>query len=298
MSASSSAASPVKQGGNMIHDDEVRFVINLLTGEQAITVSMKASDSVRVLKRRIEQTDGTHHGEMRLVAGTSVLSNRQSLSEVKELYGETLQLVKVPPSVRVMEVEDEVGDVGVLILKEDKNYEPPEDEVDDYSEWLGMDPEEDQKYLWIAREGLNCPVPHPWRVCQTADGDLFYFNFQTSESLWDHPCDEHYKNLFKTLKENDKKHRKPVPPSVPRTSSSFHRVRLEALLTRARQKSHACTGDVSSQKPECDRHGSRFSRGGEESESEESSCSSSSDGSSNSSSSSSSDSSNHPSFEM
>ena len=27
-------------------------------------------------------------------------------------------------------------------------------------------------------------------------GDVYYFNFATGESLWDHPMDGHYKELF------------------------------------------------------------------------------------------------------
>jgi len=26
-------------------------------------------------------------------------------------------------------------------------------------------------------------------------GDIYYFNFQTAESIWDHPCDEYYKKM-------------------------------------------------------------------------------------------------------
>ena len=32
-------------------------------------------------------------------------------------------------------------------------------------------------------------------VSQTDDGHIYYFNFETGESLWDHPCDEHYKKM-------------------------------------------------------------------------------------------------------
>ena len=27
-------------------------------------------------------------------------------------------------------------------------------------------------------------------------GDIFYFNFDSGESVWDHPCDEHYRKVF------------------------------------------------------------------------------------------------------
>lgn len=28
---------------------------------------------------------------------------------------------------------------------------------------------------------------------KTPQGDIYYFNFGTGESIWDHPCDEHYR---------------------------------------------------------------------------------------------------------
>ena len=29
-----------------------------------------------------------------------------------------------------------------------------------------------------------------------SDEDVYYFNFKTGESKWEHPCDEYYKELF------------------------------------------------------------------------------------------------------
>lgn len=54
----------------------------------------------------------------------------------------------------------------------------------------------DQKLMWIAREGLKAPLPKDWKPCQSEDGDVYYFNFKTGQSIWDHPSDEHYRNKF------------------------------------------------------------------------------------------------------
>lgn len=36
----------------------------------------------------------------------------------------------------------------------------------------------------------------PPRFCsQNVNGDIYYFNFSTGESTWDHPCDEYYRKL-------------------------------------------------------------------------------------------------------
>ena len=47
--------------------------------------------------------------------------------------------------------------------------------------------------LWIAKEGLAASLPPDWKPCRTGDGQVYYFNFATGESDWDHPCDGIYR---------------------------------------------------------------------------------------------------------
>lgn len=88
------------------------------------------------------------------------------------------------------------------------NYEPSEGEIVEYGKWLGMKLPEDNAFLWIAREGLKAPLPENWKACQSDKNELYYFNFKTGQSIWDHPMDEHFKELFK----NEKQH--PTPRSI------------------------------------------------------------------------------------
>ena len=61
--------------------------------------------------------------------------------------------------------------------------------------------DEDAPLRWIAREGLKAPLPENWKPCKTGEaGEVYYFNFATGESVWDHPCDEHYRKLFEEEK--------------------------------------------------------------------------------------------------
>jgi len=47
------------------------------------------------------------------------------------------------------------------------------------------------------------PLPKDWKPCKTKDTeDIYYFNFKTGDSTWDHPCDGHYKGMYE---ENKKK---------------------------------------------------------------------------------------------
>ena len=73
----------------------------------------------------------------------------------------------------------------------------------DYAKWLGLDLEAEKDLLWIAREGLKAPLPEHWKPCKTpGTGDIYYFNFQTGDSVWEHPCDEYYKSLYAKEKAN------------------------------------------------------------------------------------------------
>jgi len=65
----------------------------------------------------------------------------------------------------------------------------------EYAEFLGIDPVQEPHLLWIAREGVVAQVPPPWKACTENGDDVFYFNFETGDSVWDHPCDEKYKEL-------------------------------------------------------------------------------------------------------
>jgi|EP01047_Picozoa_sp_COSAG01_P008443 hypothetical protein len=85
-----------------------------------------------------------------------------------------------------------------VVLQEnvDENYEPTKREVVEYARWIGMEPEVDVDLMWIAREGLKSQLPSEWKACRSPAGELYYFNFATGESSWDHPNDERYRQLY------------------------------------------------------------------------------------------------------
>jgi hypothetical protein len=94
-------------------------------------------------------------------------------------------------------------DIDSIVLEEkiDPNYVPSEEKVLEYAKWLGMDLENDRDLFWIAREGLMALLPSNWKPCKTKDTeDVYYFNFATGESSWDHPCDGCYKRLYEQEK--------------------------------------------------------------------------------------------------
>nr|XP_057936526.1 centrosomal protein of 164 kDa-like isoform X3 [Doryrhamphus excisus] len=84
-----------------------------------------------------------------------------------------------------------------LILEEDfdENYIPSEQEIRKYAKEIGIDVDNETDLMWLAKEGIVAPLPPEWKPCQDVTGDIYYYNFSSGESTWDHPCDEHYRRL-------------------------------------------------------------------------------------------------------
>ncbi|XP_029771560.1 centrosomal protein of 164 kDa [Suricata suricatta] len=111
-----------------------------------------------------------------------------------------------------------IGDQLVLEEDYDELYIPSEQEIVEFAREIGIDPIKEPELMWLAREGIVAPLPMEWKPCQDITGDIYYFNFANGQSTWDHPCDEHYRNLViqergklstpGTVKKKDKKRKK------------------------------------------------------------------------------------------
>ncbi|CAF1202134.1 unnamed protein product [Adineta ricciae] len=89
--------------------------------------------------------------------------------------------------------ESKVNNQTILQEHIDENYEPTPEEIREYAIYIGIDPDKEPHLLWLAKEGILKPLPPGWKPCQEEHGELYYFNFDTGTSSWDHPCDEIYK---------------------------------------------------------------------------------------------------------
>ena len=58
-----------------------------------------------------------------------------------------------------MAEEKDQGDSIILEEEIDESYEPTEEEVTEYANWLGIDPSTEKDLYWIAREGLKVSQP-------------------------------------------------------------------------------------------------------------------------------------------
>jgi len=106
------------------------------------------------------------------------------------------------------------GATESTVLEEvnDPNYEPDQDEIEEYAEWLGMDLDRDKSLFWIAREGIKAQLPPSWKPCKAPNGDVYYFNFESGESIWDHPCDVQFREIFKAAKKSKEIDQLTAPP--------------------------------------------------------------------------------------
>ncbi|NXY83501.1 CE164 protein, partial [Alcedo cyanopectus] len=64
-----------------------------------------------------------------------------------------------------------------------------------YAQAIGIDPEKEPELLWLAEEGIMAPLPPEWKACIDPQGNLYYFNFVTRESSWEHPYDTHFRRF-------------------------------------------------------------------------------------------------------
>ncbi|KAM6052201.1 uncharacterized protein VSU04_011642 [Chlamydotis macqueenii] len=87
------------------------------------------------------------------------------------------------------------GDQIVMEEALDEERLLDEEGMKDFAREIGTDPEKEPELMWLAREAIRAPLPAEWKPCQDSMGKIYYFNFATGQSTWDHPCDLHYRQL-------------------------------------------------------------------------------------------------------
>ena len=74
-----------------------------------------------------------------------------------------------------------------VVLEEliEPNYEPTQNEIEEYAEWLGMDPHSEKHFLWIAKEGLKVRKTRDrwWRRRQKRDDSHIFTSGTTTKEL-------------------------------------------------------------------------------------------------------------------
>ena len=121
--------------------------------------------------------------------------------------------------------------VRVLAERPADDFEPTDEEVKNYAEWLGLDPKEDTDLMHLAKEGLKAPLKDGWKPCTNSDNEIFYFNFVTGQTSWTHPADEAYRTM---VQEKKKSRGQAGVPVAARCTSVIKCFRFSTLIQRAR----------------------------------------------------------------
>lgn len=107
-----------------------------------------------------------------------------------------------PPS--SVDGEDQDDDFDIEMMKEsdfnDQISSAELKEVHEYAKYLGMDPINDKKFLWIAVEAMTAKLPENWKEFFTADGQSYFYNDSQKKTQWEHPMDDYYRKMFQKLK--------------------------------------------------------------------------------------------------
>ncbi|XP_068274197.1 centrosomal protein of 164 kDa isoform X2 [Nyctibius grandis] len=88
-----------------------------------------------------------------------------------------------------------IGNQLILQERYDDTCIPSQQEIHDFAQNIGIDPEKEPELMWLAKEAIVAPLPPGWKPCQDITGEIYYFNFANGQSMWEHPCDGYYSEL-------------------------------------------------------------------------------------------------------
>ncbi|XP_023226032.1 interaptin-like isoform X2 [Centruroides sculpturatus] len=76
-----------------------------------------------------------------------------------------------------------------------------DEDVTIYAQQLGIDVLNEKHLFWIARKGLETPLPKPWCPVEDEKGRIYYYNYETDNSSWEHPADSYFREIVKQERE-------------------------------------------------------------------------------------------------
>ena len=144
------------------------------------------------------QSEGEEVSDVVLVDDDDSASRLASSAEPSPRLGGEMLTKDAPSSSHTRDdsdagVDPDCSNDQEVLEEAGSDYEPTYEETVAYARWLGIKPHEDIRMMRIAKEGLRAKLPPDWKPCRTGDGQVYYFNFTTGESDWDHPCDGIYR---------------------------------------------------------------------------------------------------------
>ncbi|CBY39578.1 unnamed protein product [Oikopleura dioica] len=91
-----------------------------------------------------------------------------------------------------------------ILEEEEDDFDPKTEDINQYCKIIGLDPVADHELVWIAKEGIMAKLPSDWKAVNQEGYGLYYFNFKTGQSIWEHPNDEYYRGKVRQEKSKKK----------------------------------------------------------------------------------------------
>ena len=91
-----------------------------------------------------------------------------------------------------------------ILEEEEDDFDPKTEDINQYCKIIGLDPVADPELVWIAKEGIMAKLPSDWKAVNQEGYGLYYFNFKTGQSIWEHPNDEYYRGKVRQEKSKKK----------------------------------------------------------------------------------------------
>ena len=85
----------------------------------------------------------------------------------------------------------------------------------EYAIYIGIEPASEAYLLWIAEDGIQAALPANFTQHTDDKGEVYFYNVETQESSWEHPMDNHYRQLVEYWREAHKRGEKPRDSSKP-----------------------------------------------------------------------------------
>ena len=113
----------------------------------------------------------------------------------------------------MIQMTEEEGEQEVLMQTEfNEDYEPTPEEVQEYAQYIGLDPLLDQHLFWLAEEGIKAKLPPDWKAFRNQAQELIYLNVDTQEAMVEHPMDQVYMAKAEELKQQQQQQQQQRPP--------------------------------------------------------------------------------------
>jgi len=74
-------------------------------------------------------------------------------------------------------------------------------EMLEFCKSLNVDPVTESEMLWIAEEAFHAPLPMGWTEHTNDQGNTYFHNLATGQSVWQHPMDDLYRKIVEYYRE-------------------------------------------------------------------------------------------------